>query len=137
MMVTVLARSGLTKAYVSVLSATGSLLMAGASRWVDISLTPCSAGRVDDSAHQRLVLDRDLALTDDDGELAAAGVAHVGDHRAFGQRARRRLGQPDAARQRGHAGHGAERRCPGHGACRGKEGATRQLGHADTSCPTP
>src|SRR6266576_4410673 len=34
-MVTVSGRSGLTKAYVSVLSASGSWLMRGASRWLD------------------------------------------------------------------------------------------------------
>src|SRR5581483_3752922 len=34
-MVTVLGRSGLTKAYRSVLSAVGSRLMSGASRWLD------------------------------------------------------------------------------------------------------
>ena len=37
MIVTVSGSSGETNAYVSVLSATGSLLIAGASRWDDIS----------------------------------------------------------------------------------------------------
>src|SRR5215472_19309153 len=36
MRVTVLGRSGLTKAYTSVLSATGSLEISGASRWDDM-----------------------------------------------------------------------------------------------------
>ena len=46
MIVTVPGLSGLTKAYTSVLSATGSLEISGASRWDDMSVSSVRAARV-------------------------------------------------------------------------------------------
>ena len=46
MIVTVSGLSGLTNAYTSVLSATGSLLISGASRWDDTYLTSQAATSV-------------------------------------------------------------------------------------------
>src|SRR2546430_7510089 len=64
-MVTVSGRSGLTKAYVSVLSASGSWLMRGASRWLD-ALAVGTAGERSSaprpSAAHAPMTDRDGAL---------------------------------------------------------------------------
>src|SRR5881397_2668385 len=64
-MVTVSGRSGLTKAYVSVLSASGSWLMRGASRWLD-ALAVVTAGERSSaprpSAAPAPMTDRDGAL---------------------------------------------------------------------------
>src|SRR4051812_8267200 len=77
MIVTVL--PALTNAYVSVLSATGSLLIAGASRCDDIPrLLPC---RPQQLGHERAVPEHDLSLLDEHPDLAPRRVAHVDHHR--------------------------------------------------------
>src|SRR2546425_771872 len=86
MMVTVSGCSGLTKAYVSVLSATGSFEISGASRWDDMRFLLSDGGLrlvrgAGDAAHQVGVVDRDLLAAGHDGELAAARIADVGDER--------------------------------------------------------
>src|SRR5213594_4959065 len=64
-MVTVSGRSGLTKAYVSVLSASGSWLMRGASRWLDARAAGTAGERRSaprPSAAHAPMTDRDGAL---------------------------------------------------------------------------
>src|SRR5947199_10323589 len=64
-MVTVSGRSGLTKAYVSVLSASGSWLMRGASRWLDAPAVGTAGERSSaprPSAAHAPMTDRDGAL---------------------------------------------------------------------------
>src|SRR5207249_11197024 len=64
-MVTVSGRSGLTKAYVSVLSASGSWLMRGASRWLDapaVGTTGVRSSAPRPSAAHAPMTDRDGAL---------------------------------------------------------------------------
>src|SRR3954469_25090663 len=98
MIVTESGRSGLTNAYRSVLSATGSLEISGASRWDDMAhLTGAGArtgqgrregcgirGPSGDGAHELTgdarVADRHFAMADVQGDLARAGVDHVCDH---------------------------------------------------------
>src|SRR5271165_567496 len=96
MIVTVESASGLTNAYRSVESATGSLEISGASRWEDMAHSPrwvCrgngsrsraggaaggSAGGAQDVRSELLVAEADLAGSDEDADLAGAGVPHVG-----------------------------------------------------------
>src|ERR1700693_478222 len=80
MSVVVSGRSGLTNAYRSVLSATGSFEMPGASRWDDMS---CLRRRLSGDAKEardegRIVVD-DLRPADEDRDLAGRGIADVGD----------------------------------------------------------
>src|SRR5829696_2231336 len=97
-------RFGLTNAYTSVPSATGSLLISGASRCDDMSATSCC---VENPGGEVLVVDDDLPLADQqvdavaevvldvghDG-LASAGGGAVG---GAGCRRCRRSGQADSA----------------------------------------
>src|SRR5581483_3220471 len=86
--VTVSGLSGLTKAYTPVLSAAGSLEIAGASRWDDMSwftFLQCVAtwltllrGR-HEAPDQLAVADDDLACADEECDLAGLAIAHVRD----------------------------------------------------------
>src|SRR6185437_8038377 len=109
MIVTVPGSSGETNAYVSVLSATGSLLIAGASRWDDIScLLP------------RLARDLRGELTVADGDFAFAGhdrdpvVVYVG-HDRIGRGGVGLAGDEcaDDGRADGCAGRALDERSPG------------------------
>src|SRR5207237_1267341 len=95
MIVTVLGSSGETNAYVSVLSATGSLLVAGASRWDDMScLLLC---RARDLRGELTVADGDFAFAGHDRDPVVVYICHdwfggggaglVGDERADDGRA--------------------------------------------------
>ena len=70
--------AGLTNAYTSVLSATGSLGISGASRCEDISL---ASRRVQDPGHQVAVVDHDLAFSDEQPHLGPSVVVDHGQHR--------------------------------------------------------
>src|SRR6266508_2001190 len=124
MSVTFVGSLGSTKAYTSVLSATGSLEISGASRCDDIA----SLLRDGDEARDEPgVAARDLSCTDHDDDLALAGVPDVGDQ-WFGARSdralRRRTRPGDAA---GGAGDADCRRT----GCRGfEERASRVACHA-------
>src|SRR5579875_350517 len=84
--VTVLGLSGLTKAYRSVLSATGSLEMSGASRWDDISLPPLELGAFrsclwqnSNQAHHKLrIAKNDFLSAGHHTDLARSEIAHMG-----------------------------------------------------------
>src|SRR6202521_316470 len=80
MRVTVLGASGLTNAYRSVLSATGSLAMAGASRCDDISLPLRRRGV---QAHGEVgVANNEPLRADEERDLAGGEVADVSDEGA-------------------------------------------------------
>src|SRR5207249_10043372 len=118
--VTVSGLSGLRNAYTSALSATGSLLISGASRCEDIVVTSLCARRrcLEQSPRQRTVAVGRLARARDHGHLAARGVAHVSEHRlgrvrrgGIGGEASVLPGQGRGARHpdRGHPRHRAGR----------------------------
>src|ERR1700694_3081945 len=96
MIVTVSGLSGLTNAYVSVLSATGSLLISGASRCDDMA-TPLvlsrsclwSASPVEQPLHQHGISVCRLARPVHHGHLTAPGVANVRHDRLARARTRR------------------------------------------------
>src|SRR5215471_10589292 len=84
MSVTVSGRSGLTNAYTSVLSATGSLLISGASRCEDISevlLGSVLRGGLQQPLDELWVVVGLHACSVENGHLAVLGVAHEGGHR--------------------------------------------------------
>src|SRR6185437_6178426 len=109
MIVTVPGSSGETNAYVSVLSATGSLLIAGASRWDDISCLLLRRAR--DSRGELAVADGDFAFAGHDRHSVVVYVGHdrfgrggiglAGDERA------------DDGRSDGCAGRALHERTPG------------------------
>src|SRR6516225_4215100 len=124
MIVTMLGLSGLTNAYRSVLSATGSLAISGASRWEDITylaLGERSVACVEQSVCEARIAEHDFLRSREQADLAGREVANMGDDR-FGHRARRhvrdrrlggrRLGAADGERRRqardgrDHAGRG-------------------------------
>src|SRR5580700_6793368 len=88
MIVTVSGSSGLTNAYRSVLSATGSLEISGASRWDDMAQITrrvrwiASAGGGGQLLSKLRALDGDLLGAEIDGEGAGLGVQQVGEDRA-------------------------------------------------------
>src|SRR5689334_4949693 len=77
MIVTVPGSSGDTNAYTSVLSATGSLLIAGASRWDDIS-SGSLLRRAGDPGGDLAIVQLHLALTRHHRDLSGVGLADVG-----------------------------------------------------------
>ena len=79
---TVSGRSGLTKAYTSVLSAVGSLEICGASRCDDM-VTPYGglAGGSDQVLHEGRVTVGDLSFAEVEADVAGRGVGDVGDDR--------------------------------------------------------
>src|ERR1700729_2331772 len=79
MIVTVPGSSGETNAYRSVLSATGSLLIAGASRWDDICSS--SARRASDPGSDLAIVQLHLTLAGHHRDLTGAGIADVRDDR--------------------------------------------------------
>src|SRR2546427_11763677 len=85
MIVTVSGLSGLTNAYTSVLSATGSLLISGASLCDDIQGPPLerswSAGGVEQALDEHRVSVGRFARPRHHGHLSALCVAHVRRHR--------------------------------------------------------
>src|SRR5437763_15023004 len=78
-----------TNAYVSVLSATGSFEMPGASRCDDTARLPA---RPQQRGHERLVLEHDRPLADEHLELAGRGIAKVDDE-WLARQGQLRLGQ--------------------------------------------
>src|SRR4051794_15711250 len=103
MIVTVSGSSGLTNAYRSELSATGSLLISGASRCDDAVLFPSALSRLEQLGGELLVGERALRATDEHVERALLGVAQRQDQRAGSPG-----GLPGLAGQAqpGHPGHG-------------------------------
>src|ERR1700733_8850999 len=83
MSVTVSGLSGLTNAYTSVLSATGSLEISGASRCDDMRLP--HRNRSGQPGGQRGVVNLGPAGAGEDLQLARAGVAEVHDDRGVGR----------------------------------------------------
>src|SRR5262252_4652483 len=84
MSVTLSGRSGLTNAYTSVLSATGSFEISGASRcedMADLSGRGEGPGDSGDARGEVVVVHDDLLLADHDGDLSGVGVADVRDQR--------------------------------------------------------
>src|SRR5215813_8556852 len=89
MIVTVLGASGLTKAYVSVESATGSLEISGASRCDDMTTSSPGLGGVGGAHHTRdelLVLHDDLLGALHDRDVAGGSVTNMEDDRAVAER---------------------------------------------------
>src|SRR5882762_6618990 len=84
--VTVSGWSGLTNAYTSVLSATGSFEISGASRCED--MVPPSTDRAGEPGSEFAVGDQDLTMADHDCELAGLDVLHVHHERLRGRQIR-------------------------------------------------
>src|SRR5262245_50417583 len=122
MIVTVSGLSGLTNAYVSVLSATGSLLISGASLWEDIRLLLAVRGRLEQPLDQCLVAVGDLGRPAHHGDLAAVRIADHRDHGLLGRRARR-VGDLTVLQRSGcRRRSGSDHRRP-----RGRTGGSEQL----------
>src|SRR5262245_13454455 len=140
MRVTVSGLSGLTKAYTSVLSATGSFEISGASRCDDIVVSSSVAGGARQASYEVGVVVRDFLGADHDRDVAGGGVSDVHDQRAGGLGPDGR-GTGRAGRERGgggatRAGGGGGDRNPDHGGAGGSGGcaqerAARQIGHKE------
>src|SRR5690349_21166225 len=103
--VTVFDLSALTNAYVSVLSATGSLLISGASRCDD---TRSALRGVIEAGHEVLVVDDDLPLTHEQRDLGGAYIRDVGDERSLRVAdVRWRRGGSSRRHRRCHPGRGS------------------------------
>src|ERR1700754_3466671 len=123
MIVTVLL--GVTNAYVSVLSATGSFEMAGASRCDDISrfLSACAAQH---AGHERLVGEPDLTLAEEDLDLSGGGVGDLDQHRTV-------VGELELGGRQWRLGVVARQRDAAGDETGGADGAGRSLDQEGTS----